>query len=205
MPKQIFLNLRVRKQQIILSALRDEFMRGSYAQLTVSRVIQEAGISRASFYTYFKDKEDAFSCMLKAMAWEAEEMLAATLRQSRGRFSSGMERLFCFLIKTNVGRLYLELYRHALDDNGCEVALRQAEQDYYREENWKRRGRNCLEALDRTRYPHLNEDRMACAVDIGISILYRAVMMYSNRQTGRKELRKAVRTQLSILEQGIMG
>lgn len=205
MPKQFFFNLRVRKQQMILSVLRDEFMKGSYAQLTVSRVIQEAGISRASFYTYFKDKEDAVSCMLKAMAWEAEEMLAVTFRQSRGRFSSGMERLFCFLIKTNAGRMYLQLYRHVLDDEGCESVLRQAEQEYYREENWKRRGRSCLEALDRTRYPHLNEDRMACAVDMGISILYRALMLYPSCQAGRKELRKAVRTQLFILEQGIRG
>lgn len=205
MPKQIFLNLRVQKQQMILSALRDEFMKSSYAQLTVSRVIREAGISRASFYTYFKDKEDAFSCMLKAMVWDAEEMLAATFRQSRGRFCSGMERMFCFLIKTNAGRLYLQMYRHALDDGGCESVLRQAEQEYYREESWKRRGRNCLEALDRMRYPNLNEERMACAVDMGISILYRALMLYPNCQAGRKELRKAVRTQLSILEQGIMG
>jgi AcrR family transcriptional regulator len=203
MPKQKFFNLRIKKQRRILEAMGEEFLKGSYAQFTVSGFIREAGISRASFYTYFNSKEDALSCMFKTMAMDAEEMLADTIRRGRGRFENGMERLFWFLIKTEVGRKYHLMYRRVLEDEGCRSVSEQIEREYYREENWRRRGRNCLEALDRLRYSHLDETGMACAVDMGITIVHKAVMLHIDRQAGFKELWETVRIQLSILEQGI--
>ena len=64
MPTQKFLNLCIYKKQLIVNAMKQEILRVPYSEITVSRVAKTAGISRASFYTYFDGKEDLFSYML---------------------------------------------------------------------------------------------------------------------------------------------
>ena len=49
MPTEKFYNLKEGKKQAILEAAGDELLETPYSLLTVSRIIQKAGISRASF------------------------------------------------------------------------------------------------------------------------------------------------------------
>ena len=49
----------------------------------------------------------------------------------------------------------------------------------------------------------MDEDGLACAVDMGMSILYKAVLLYFDQCSGLQKLEEAVEKQLGILEQGI--
>ena len=64
MPSQTFLNLDSNKQRKLLDAAMNEFSRVSYTDASINQIIQNAGISRGSFYTYFIDKDDLFSYLL---------------------------------------------------------------------------------------------------------------------------------------------
>ncbi len=64
MPSQTFLNLDSNKQKKLLDAAMNEFSRVSYTDASINQIIQNAGISRGSFYTYFIDKDDLFSYLL---------------------------------------------------------------------------------------------------------------------------------------------
>ena len=198
MPTQKLFNLRIKKQRMILNAMGEEFLKESYGQFTVNGIIGKAGISRSSFYTYFTGREDALSWMFKTMAMDTEEMLVDTFRRGRGKFCSGMERLFWFLIKTDVGRTYFLVHRRVWEDEGCRLVAARLAREYFQKDNWRSRGKNCLEALDRLLYPHLDEEGMACALDMGISIVH-----YIDHQAGLRELWETVRIELSILEQGL--
>ena len=169
----------------------------------MSGLIRRAGISRASFYTYFDGKDDMFSCMLRTMEREVEEMLLDSFRSQKGVFNDSMERLFRLLTENDVGRMYSQVGRHILEDEGCRPAFVQVEQEYYRAGKWKSRGRACFEVLDRALYPRLDEDGLACVLDMGMSILYKAVLLYFDQCSGLLKLEKAVEKQLGILEQGI--
>lgn len=107
------------------------------------------------------------------------------------------------LTENNVGRMYSLVYKHILDDEGCKPAFMQLEQEYYRKETWRKRGLACFEVLDRSLYPHLDEDGLSCALDMGMTILCKAVMLYFDQCAGQKKLEESVRMQLNILEQGI--
>ncbi len=203
MPTQKFLNLNIHKQRMILAAMRDEFLKGPFADITVSRLASEAGISRASFYTYFDGKEDVFSCMLRAMARDAEEMLEESFQENRGVFCDSMAQVFLLLTENNAGRTYSMVYKHILDDEGCRPAFTQIEQEYYRKETWRKRGSACFHVLDRSLYPDLDEDGLSCALDMGMTILCKAVILYFDQCVGLKKLEESVRVQLNILEQGI--
>ena len=65
MPSQTFLNLDSSKQKKLLDAAMNEFSRVSYTDASINQIIQNAGISRGSFYTYFVDKDDLFGYLLE--------------------------------------------------------------------------------------------------------------------------------------------
>lgn len=64
MPSTTFFNLPERKRQTLLQAARAEFARVPFDQVSINRIIRQAGISRGSFYMYFRDKEDLFCHLL---------------------------------------------------------------------------------------------------------------------------------------------
>lgn len=107
------------KQKMILEAMRDAFLRGPYAEITVSGLIRQAGISRASFYTYFDGKDDMFSCMLRSMEGETEEMLLDSFRRQKGVFNDSMAGLFRLLTENDVGRMYSQVGKHILEDEAA--------------------------------------------------------------------------------------
>ena len=60
MPKQTFFNLPQDKRTLICDVAVDEFAEYSFAQASVNRIVDKAGIAKGSFYQYFKDKQDLF-------------------------------------------------------------------------------------------------------------------------------------------------
>lgn len=59
-PKNTFLNLPQEKRVRVLNAAVSEFSKAGYTQASVNRIVGVAGISKGSFYQYFKDKETLF-------------------------------------------------------------------------------------------------------------------------------------------------
>ena len=64
MPSQTFLNLDKAKQNKLLNSSMDEFNNYLYPDVSINRIIMNAGISRGSFYMYFADKDDLFEYLV---------------------------------------------------------------------------------------------------------------------------------------------
>ncbi|USS87946.1 TetR/AcrR family transcriptional regulator [Fructilactobacillus hinvesii] len=60
MPTTTFEKLPAEKQERINAALLKEFSAYSLAEAQVARIVDDAGISRGSFYKYFNDISDAY-------------------------------------------------------------------------------------------------------------------------------------------------
>lgn len=58
MPTERFYNLPAEKKKLIRDAAMEEFIRVPFDKASINKMIQTAGISRGSFYTYFVDKHD---------------------------------------------------------------------------------------------------------------------------------------------------
>ncbi|GAB4532764.1 MAG: TetR/AcrR family transcriptional regulator [Anaerolineales bacterium] len=82
MPKETFFNLPEEKRGQITEAALDEFATLPYAQASVNRIVERAGISKGSFYQYFQDKEDLFLYLLARMGEEKMAYLAPTFAQA---------------------------------------------------------------------------------------------------------------------------
>lgn len=83
MPSSTFFRLPPEKQEKLLCAARKKFARVPFADASINRIIQEADISRGSFYMYFRDKGELFFYLLDLYAHQLEAPALSALR-SRG-------------------------------------------------------------------------------------------------------------------------
>lgn len=64
MPTSTFYNLPEEKKEKLLDAIKNEFTRVPYSEVSINKIIQAADISRGSFYQYFEDKDDMLSYIM---------------------------------------------------------------------------------------------------------------------------------------------
>jgi TetR/AcrR family transcriptional regulator len=64
MPKQTFFNLPPEKRDAITQIAIDEFAECEFNEVSISRIVERAGIAKGSFYQYFEDKKDLFFYLL---------------------------------------------------------------------------------------------------------------------------------------------
>ena len=60
MPTGTFFRLPEEKRMRLMESAWEEFTHISYADVSINKIIQAAGIPRGSFYQYFDGKEDLF-------------------------------------------------------------------------------------------------------------------------------------------------
>lgn len=84
MPTERFWRLSEEKQQLIREAAIRELCRVPLNSLSINKIIQDADISRGSFYTYFEDKSDLIRYLLLEFAEELEKFAIKILAEKEG-------------------------------------------------------------------------------------------------------------------------
>jgi AcrR family transcriptional regulator len=84
LPTATFLNLPAEKRDKFLRAARGEFERVPYTDVSINRIIREAGIPRGSFYMYFKDKRELLLYLLGEYSCRLAELMETALLQQHG-------------------------------------------------------------------------------------------------------------------------
>ena len=76
MPKDTFFNLPEKKRKRILSVLLDAFASGAYQDVSIDQIVDQAGISKGSFYQYFEDKQDCYLYLIQLTVDEKIRFMA---------------------------------------------------------------------------------------------------------------------------------
>lgn len=84
MPTSTFYNLPEEKRAKLLAAIRQEFSRAPFAEASINKIIQAAGIPRGSFYQYFEDKQDALNYLLTDYRHKILECVKNSMETSGG-------------------------------------------------------------------------------------------------------------------------
>ncbi|SHE89893.1 transcriptional regulator, TetR family [Seinonella peptonophila] len=75
MPTDTFYNLNEQKQQRIFDAAIQEFSKRRFSEASINQIVKAAGISRGSFYQYFKDKGDLYLYILQEIGNEKRKVM----------------------------------------------------------------------------------------------------------------------------------
>lgn len=114
MTKSTFVRLKNPKKAAIERALLREFSSYPLSEATVSRIVEDAGISRGAFYVYFSDLEDAYLYMCK-------EIISRVHLPNLGSLSSNSPGKYIEAVKNFVGSAqaegYMKFFARAFVDN----------------------------------------------------------------------------------------
>lgn len=84
MPTSTFYNLQEDKKRKILSAIKDEFLRVPFDEVSINKIVYTAEIPRGSFYQYFIDKNDMLEFILLDYQKLMIEQVKSSLRDNNG-------------------------------------------------------------------------------------------------------------------------
>lgn len=93
MASERFMRLPPEKQRVIYEAAIEEFIKTPFEKVSINKIIQKAGISRGSFYTYFEDKRELLSFVMENTKEQWRIFCLDYLKKSGGDFWSMMESM----------------------------------------------------------------------------------------------------------------
>lgn len=99
MPTDRFYRLPEEKKVVIREAAVKEFVRVLFDKASINQIIQSAGISRGSFYTYFEDKLDLLEFVFADVSDRMRERCEEYLQESGGDFFAMLNTLFEFMVE----------------------------------------------------------------------------------------------------------
>ncbi|MBQ8079801.1 MAG: TetR/AcrR family transcriptional regulator, partial [Oscillospiraceae bacterium] len=86
MPNESFYRLNEAKQARIKAALKEEIAGYSYEDFSINRIVRSCGISRGSFYQYFKNRDDIYIYLVSDYNRLIVEHAEACIREKDGSF-----------------------------------------------------------------------------------------------------------------------
>ena len=97
MPTERFYNLPAEKKKAIRDAAIDEFIRVPFEKASINKMIQTAGISRGSFYTYFQDKRDVLGYIFEDASENFQKSWIRCAEKTKAIYGK-QQRSFCSIL-----------------------------------------------------------------------------------------------------------
>ena len=99
MPTETFFRLPDSKRERILEAIKEEIARSPYEDFSIGAITRECGISRGSFYQYFKNKEDIYLYLLSGYQMQILNHGTIALQENGGDFFAALESTYRFAVR----------------------------------------------------------------------------------------------------------
>ena len=84
-----FDKLRPKKKEMLLQSIIDCLKVHDYDELTINDIVEEAEISRGSFYNYFIDKNDAITTLINSKLYALRDIFFNNIKQSNNSLFDG--------------------------------------------------------------------------------------------------------------------
>ena len=204
MPTERFNKLPEEKKKAIRDAAMEECIRVPFEKVSINKIIQNAGISRGSFYTYFEDKRDLVRYIFSDTAdklkffwtksvvthggnlWIASEELLdqAIIFAQRGKMFQMMQSIVLY---QDFDKLFAEIH----GSNGV----------------GEEKGNEILEALyegtDKEKFCKNDMDSFAILVSMIMGCVMESICWYNRHMESEENIKKIFREKLEILQHGI--
>ena len=112
MPSERFINLPQDKKKRIIDAALKEFARVPFQEISINRIIQDAEISRGSFYQYFEDKTDLQTYLLSDFEDKISEKMQAYLKEKKGDMFQLFEDGVNFIVKIGMESPFINVCKN---------------------------------------------------------------------------------------------
>ena len=207
MPTERFYRLPEAKKQVIRQAAIKEFARVPFEKASINQIIQNADISRGSFYTYFEDKQDVVRYIFEDNARQMQECCERELDKNDGNLFDMLEWLFEFTIrKLEESKEMVQLVRNvcSYQENtramGFEIGYRPPLGSPVKEKTtqW------LAKRIRMERFARRSEEKLDVVLQLGVTSLILAVRFYYEQPDQLDQIRKRYLDSLEVIKHGAL-
>lgn len=109
MPTENFYKLEKGKRQKIVDAMKKEFSRVPFHEASINKIVEDAGISKGSFWVYFESKEEAIEFVIEShLEKERKKSKEIFLKNNGNLFDSYIE-IYDYLAKSKINKIERDL------------------------------------------------------------------------------------------------
>lgn len=209
MPTERFFRLPEAKRQTIRNAAVQEFVRVPFEKASINQMIQSAGISRGSFYTYFEDKQDVLRFILEDGYRQMRKRCEVVLAENGG----DIFELFLFVHEFMLGQLReakgriafirnifsseenIRLLWESTEDEDADSSQK-TDSEFSNTWLWNR--------IDRSRITCESREDLDSIMTMGMSIVLTSIHQYYENPSHLDRNRKKFRQMIEMLKHGIM-
>lgn len=112
MPSQTFLNLDEAKQKKLVDSAMKEFSNNNYNEVSINQIIMNAGISRGSFYMYFKDKDELFEYLIQVHKQKLNFVVKDCFIKNNGDLYKSFETLYDKIVNFVIANNYQGMFKN---------------------------------------------------------------------------------------------
>ena len=207
MPTERFYRLPKAKKQVIRQAAIKEFARVPFEKASINQIIQNADISRGSFYTSFEDKQDVVRYIFEDNARQMQECCERELDKNDGNLFDMLEWLFEFTIrKLEESKEMVQLVRNvcSYQENtramGFEIGYRPPMGSPGKEKTtqW------LAKRIRMERFARRSEEELDVVLQLGVTSLILAVRFYYEQPDQLDQIRKRYLDSLEVIKYGAL-
>ena len=125
MPTDRFFRLCDTKQNIIREAALKEFKRVPPEEVSINRIIQDAEISRGSFYTYFESKYDLLGWLIQDKVTEHQNYYRNSLEKNHGDIWQTMDTAFRVCVRFTMDSGFVDMIQNLMESKSFMYMFKQ--------------------------------------------------------------------------------
>lgn len=205
MPTQRFYNLTESKKNTIIRAAKHEFSRALYSEASINKIIQEAGISRGSFYTYFEDKEDLLKYIMEDFQNKCKGAIWKALENAKGDLFNAVDRVVFYVIQHGRQNEDFNFYKNILSDYHLTtdtVGFRQ-HAFLHNYEPFHVFTEGCFQRLDKDKYKLQNAADFGYLLELLCIVSLKTIAVVYNGIASEEDAKKVYDKQMNILKVGV--
>lgn len=205
MPTQRFLNLPDKKREKIKRAAIHEFSKFPFFDVSINQIIKEADISRGSFYTYFEDKEDLLTYLLRDFRESCKEWFFQSLELCKGNIYQVFWYAILELIDRGREQQDFVFYRNIFLDTKLVTDTNMIGfKDFFNQNKEEQElVRSCYEKLDHTVCPVSSNEELSQLMELLLFLVAKSMAMYFVDSAEKEKILHAVKYQFKVIEEGV--
>ena len=204
MPTERFNKLPEEKKKAIRDAAMEECIRVPFEKVSINKIIQNAGISRGSFYTYFEDKRDLVRYIFSDTADKLKFFWTKSVVTHGGNLWIASEELLDqAIIFAQKGKMFQMMQSIVLYQDFDKLFAEIHGSNGVSEET----GNEILEALyevtDKEKFRKIDMDSFGILVSMIMGCVMESIGWYNRHMESEENIKKIFREKLEILQHGI--
>jgi len=200
MPTERFYNLPAGKRKTIRDAAVEEFTRVSFEKASINKIIQAAGISRGSFYTYFEDKRDVLRYIFEDAAENFQNSWVDCAGKNNGDLWKTAETFLQYSI-SNTKENVLQLIKNIADSETMFGATHQLCQENSKSQQELQE--MMYRAIDTSDFKDQSMETFGKLVSMIFLELAHCMGWYYHHREDEEKIKKIFLEKLEILQYGI--